>query len=150
MLILSGMTQELAHNFEWLCRLSFNDPMGGISVIPLYGDGSTSVQPLTPHGPNYTVLLKLQAAGLMMSITEARVNLKQYDPEVVIEYAGQRATLRAREGKSLGFHRSIAFSPAGQELHSLIAIAPINTYTAAFKDYLDKRGIDFIFPEDDD
>ena len=37
MLILSGMTQELAHNFEGVCRLSFKDPMGGISVV----DGRT-------------------------------------------------------------------------------------------------------------
>lgn len=149
-LILSTMTDELARGFEQLCRLSLKDPEDTIAVIPLHGMEPTSGQPLEPYGPSYGMLLELQGAGLIMSVTQATLNLAPFDPEAVIEYAGQRAILRAREGKSLGFHQSIAISLAGGELRSLIALAPVPEYTAGFKDYLDKRGIDFIFPEDDD
>lgn len=148
--ILSTMTEELAREFEQLCRLSLKDPWDSIAVIPLGGAEPMSGQPLKPYGPRYGMLLELQAAGLIMSVTQATLDLHEFDPEAVIEYAGQRAILRAREGKSLGIHEGIVISLAGGELRSLIALAPVPEYTAAFKDYLDKRGIDFIFPEDDD
>ena len=148
--ILSTMTERLAREFEQLCRLSIKDLSEAIGVIPLYGGKPLSNQPLELYGPRYGILLELQAAGLIMSITEATLNLGVFDPETVIEYAGQRAILRPREGKSLGVHESIAFSLPGSELRSLIALTPVPEYTAAFKVYLDERGVDFLFPEDDD
>ncbi len=148
--ILSTMTEELSRAFEELCRLSLKDPSDTIVVIPRVGSAPLSGQPLEPYGPKYGMLLELQAAGLIMSMTQATWNLKENDPEAVIEYAGQRAILRAREGKSLGLHDGIFISSAGGELRSLIALAPVPEYTAALKVYLDELGIDFLFPEDDD
>ena len=136
------MTEELSRAFEELCRLSLKDPSDTIVVIPRVGSAPLSGQPLEPYGPKYGMLLELQAAGLIMSMTQATWNLKENDPEAVIEYAGQRAILRARESKSLGLHDGIFISVAGGELRSLIALAPVPEYTAAFADYLDKLDLD--------
>ena len=139
--ILSLLTPWLADCLGRLSRLTISDPDGPTLVLLI--TGSSKQEPLKDYGVSYAEMLYLQSSGLIMDLQDTQLDARFSGLEMIMDYAGQKATFRKLDSEPFGMYPAVALSIADAELRDLIALSPVPEYTEALTSYLNSRGVGF-------
>ena len=160
--LLSILHPELARKFETFCCMSFGFADFDFVVISMpHGNApsrnTNSIGPpkggngeqLSKYGVGPQDLLELRAIGLTRSFPgEEYPNLARFFELTSVEFAGERMTLRIRDGapKEPGFSiadatNSISLTRSGSELRSILSLKPCDGYRDRLIEVMDNSRI---------
>ena len=144
MSIARDMTKERAEEFQTLCSAALCDLDGAPFMV--VGCGKPGSNSLQPYGLSYDVLMRLAHHRLIINDMESHSEIYM-GPEPSVypvrhhEFAWglapSNASRRAEPGHPIS---GILFTPAGQELFSVVEKVPNPAYTKAMLEDLEKQG----------